>query len=176
MIERIIYAFGINSSLYNTVKELSFLESNLPKEFTNRDVLDIGCGDGKMSLELKRILLPKSFKGIDASKFLVKNAQEKGILAMVSDAEKDVLSGDLGIMWGVLHHFENPVQTLKKLSKEFNSLIIRESIDDKRIFELGHRFGLGELMNVIKKAQLELVKVVEVKDNKSVILFIRNKF
>jgi len=174
IIEKIIYAFGINGSFYNVTSELNSLQSSLPNDFQNRDVVDIGCGDGKISLKLIPILHPKSFKGIDASKSLIKTAQNNGVSATTLDAEKQTLSGDLGIMWGVLHHFENPAQTLKKLCKEFNLFIIRESIDDKRIFELGHKLSRNKLMNIIKEAQLEPVKVVEIKDNKSVILFIES--
>lgn len=175
IIEKIIYAFGINGSFYNVENELIALQSNLPNNFRNRDVVDIGCGDGKISLKLIPILQPKSFKGVDASRSLVKTAQINGVSAITLDVEKQTLSGDLGILWGVLHHFENPAQTLKKLCKEFNSFVIRESIDDKRIFELGHKLSRNKLMNIFKEAQLEPARVVEIKDNKSVIFFLEGK-
>jgi 2-polyprenyl-3-methyl-5-hydroxy-6-metoxy-1,4-benzoquinol methylase len=175
IIEKIIYAFGINGSFYNVTNELNSLQSSLPDDFQNRDVVDIGCGDGKISLKLIPILRPKSFKGIDASRSLIKTAQNNGISAETLDVESQAISGDLGIMWGVLHHFENPAQTLEKLSKEFNSFIIRESIDDKRIFELGHKLSRTKLMDIIKEAKLEPMKIVEIKDNDSVILFIESK-
>lgn len=172
--EKIIYAFGISGSFYNVRKELCLLQSNLPKEFINRDVLDIGCGDGKISLKLKEILHPTSFRGVDASRHLVRSAKKWGLSVTIFDVETQPLQGDLGIMWGVLHHFQSPSQTLKKLCKEFNSLIIRESIDDKRIFELGNKLNKNVLMNIINEAQLTPIKIVDIKENKSIILFIKN--
>lgn len=54
--EKLAYSFGINLSCYNLKEELNLLKENLPTSYLNRDVIDIGCGDGKTSLQLKTIL------------------------------------------------------------------------------------------------------------------------
>ena len=144
---------------------MNSLQKNLPKNYLNRHVTDIGCGDGKISLKLIPILKPKSFIGIDLSKSLIKFAKKRGINAKVLNIENQKISGDVGILWGVLHHLDNPIQTLKKLKKDFNSLIIRESINKKRLLELGHKFNRHELMKIFKKSDTSIVQTIEVKSN-----------
>ncbi len=90
IIEKIIYAFWINWSFYDIDKELNYLKNNITNNFLYRDVIDIGCWDGKISLKLIQVLKPKSFKWIDASKSLVKNAQKNWIQATVLDVEKKI--------------------------------------------------------------------------------------
>ncbi len=75
-------------------------------------------------------------------------------------------------MWWVLHHFKNPFETFKKLSKEFDWFIIRESIDDKRIFELWHKLNEEKLTKILSKVKLKPTKIVKIKKNKSLIIFI----
>jgi len=170
IIEKLMYSFGINISGYNVKRELDYLHKNLPDMCKNRDVVDIGCGDGKISLKLIPILKPKSFLGIDLSKSLIKSAKKRGINAKVLNIENQEISGDLGIMWGVLHHLNNPIETLKKLKKSFNGLIIRESIDEKRLFELGHKLNRDKLIEMLEESDIDIIKIIEIKDNKSLII------
>ncbi|PIU30507.1 hypothetical protein COT07_00390 [Candidatus Woesearchaeota archaeon CG07_land_8_20_14_0_80_44_23] len=170
IIEKLMYSFGINISGYNVKRELDYLHKNLPDMCKNRDVVDIGCGDGKISLKLIPILKPKSFLGIDLSKSLIKSAKKRGINAKVLNIENQEISGDLGIIWGVLHHLNNPIETLKKLKKSFNGLIIRESIDEKRLFELGHKLNRDKLIEMLEESDIDIIKIIEIKDNKSLII------
>lgn len=170
ILEKIMYGFGINISGYNVGREMDCLKENLAESYKNRDVVDIGCGDGKISLELIKILKPKSFLGIDSSQALINSARKRGLDVKLLDIEKQKISGDLGVMWGVIHHFNNPVETLEMLKKNFNNLIIRESIDDKRIFELGHKLNKSEFVELLEKTGIPVIKMIEVKDNKSLIV------
>lgn len=170
IIEKLMYCFGINISAYNVKRELDYLHKNLPDTYKNRDVVDIGCGDGKISLKLITILKPKSFFGIDISKSLTKSAKKRGINVKVLNIENQEISGDLGILWGVLHHLNNPIETLKKLKKNFNGLIIRESIDEKRLFEIGYKLNRDKLMKILEESDINIIKIIEVKDNKSLII------
>lgn len=72
---------------------------------------------------------------------------------------------------GVLHHFTNPVATLQKLNREFRSLIIRESINPNRLWELGHKFDKQELLKVFEKAKITPTKILDTQE-KSLIIFI----
>jgi len=170
IIEKLMYSFGINISGYNVKRELDYLHKNLPDMCKNRDVVDIGCGDGKIILKLIPILKPKSFLGIDLSKSLIKSAKKRGINAKVLNIENQEISGDLGIILGVLHHLNNPIETLKKLKKSFNGLIIRESIDEKRLFELGHKLNRDKLIEMLEESDIDIIKIIEIKDNKSLII------
>lgn len=173
IVEKLLYSFGINFSAYDVPAELDILKKNLPKKFLKRNVIDIGCGDGKVSLMIKEILQPKSFIGIDLSKSLIMSARKRGLNARNLDVEKQNISGDLGILWGVLHHFDNPVKTLQKINENFNSLIIRESINDKRMFELGHKFNREKLIGILVDSGIKNEHVAESDKNKSLIIFVR---
>ncbi|MFA4931183.1 MAG: class I SAM-dependent methyltransferase [Patescibacteria group bacterium] len=175
-IDNIVYdRLGINYSAYNVTLEMMVLDKYVPGEYRGRKVIDLGCGDGKVSGLLKGILQPRSFIGIDRGRALIDKARKKmNGQFMVGDVEKDEICGDLGIMWGVLHHLDDPVAVLQKLKANFNSLIIRESVDKKRFFELGHRYNRGDFDNILKQAGVDntVDKLVEIRNNKSVIAFL----
>lgn len=175
LIEKLLYSFGINLSCYNVKYELNLLKENLPDSFKGRDVVDIGCGAGKVSLKLKEVVKSRTFEGIDLSKPLVESAKKRGLDASVLDVENQDLSGDLGVLWGVVHHFEDPIKTLKKIHKNFKLLIIRESIDDKRLFECGNRFNEEKLMKILTGSGIKIdqCKIVKSKKTKSLIIFLK---
>ncbi len=170
-LEKVMYSFGINYSGYDVATELLYLSQHLPSEYTHRDITDIGCGDGKISKRIASVLESESYCGVDRSKQLIKSALRRGIRAKVLDIEKEELVGDVGILWGVVHHLNEPTKALSKLTKNFNGLIIRESIDEKRFFELGHKFDRAKLMSVLADAGVTIVKTVEIPQNKSIIIF-----
>jgi 2-polyprenyl-3-methyl-5-hydroxy-6-metoxy-1,4-benzoquinol methylase len=172
LFEKLFYSFGINLSGYDVDLEIEYLKNNLPQGFKNRSVTDLGCGDGRVSLKLKQILAPKKFTGIDLYPSLVKSAKNKGLKAKVGDLTKDEIKGDLGILWGVVHHLQDPTPVLKKLNNNFNNLIIRESIDQSRVIEVGDKFNKESLMNIFNQAGVEIKKIVEIPQNKTIIVFI----
>lgn len=174
LVEQILYNTGINISCYNIAGELKLLKENLDSELLGRDITDIGCGDGAVSLKLMEILKPQSFKGVDVSPALVRTAKKRGVDAHVLDVGKESLTGDVGILWGVLHHFVNPTETLQKLSHNFNCLIIRESTDSNRLFELGHRLSKKELTEIFEKAGVAVIKTLETPNSKSIIVITKS--
>ncbi|MDP2855682.1 MAG: class I SAM-dependent methyltransferase [bacterium] len=171
--EKLAYSFGINLSCYSLKEELRLLKENLPTSYLNREVIDIGCGDGKTSLQLKKILRPKSFIGLELSPALAKAAARKGIEVKNADVETENPSGDLGILWGALHHFENPKETLIKIVKNFNSLIIREPLNKNRAFESGARYDPQELLDILNASGIDLkqCKNIQTPKEKSIIIF-----
>lgn len=173
-LEKILYSFGTNFSIYDIDHELSLLKEHIPFSFKSRDVVDIGCGDGKTSLKLKEILQPSSFIGVDISPALVNSARERGVQAKVVDIEKQEIAGDLGILWGVLHHLKSPGNTLKKINNSFKSLILRESIDDKRIFEVAYKLNRNKLTEILLTAQIDInqCKMIETIEKDAIIIFV----
>ncbi len=170
--EKLFYSLGFNLSGYNVDREIAGLEKNLPADFKQRSVIDLGCGDGQVSLKLKRVLKPRDFLGIDIHPALVKAAQKRGLNAQIRDISKGKIKGDLGILWGVLHHLEEPGSVLKKLNDDFNNLIIRESVDEKRVIEVGEKLNKKRLMGILDQAGVKVKEIVEIPENKSVLIFI----
>lgn len=169
-LEKIFYWLFSNHSVYKQRYELRMLEQVLPESFIGRRVIDIGCGNGRTTLKLGKVLEPESLRGVDVHKRLIFSAKHKGLDAEVLNVEKEDLSGDLGVLWSVLHHLKNPAGTLRKLSDNFNSLLIRESIDTKRIFEIGHRFDRQDLMSIISEAGIKDYKVFDLPRTKSLVI------
>lgn len=172
--QKIIYSLGINISAYNVDEEIRLLKAHLPSKFTKRRVVDVGCGDGKTSLKLRKILKPVFFQGVDLSPALISRAQKRGLNAQVKDVSKEEIYGDLGILWGVIHHFNKPVETLRKIYTHFNSLIIRAPVEENRFCELGHKFNKREFLEILSEAGINSQDQIIVKapKNNSLILFI----
>ncbi|MFC1647237.1 class I SAM-dependent methyltransferase [Patescibacteria group bacterium] len=111
------------------------IKDNFPK---NINILDIGCGDGKYTLELMRALRLKKIVGFDISDEGIKIASkrlktnEKKIASFtVGDAyqmSKKFKKGefDLGVIRGVLHHMEEPKKAIREVSKVLNNVIVLE--------------------------------------------------
>jgi len=152
LFEAIGYSFGFNLSFYPVSRELANLDQHLPTGYLYRHLTDIGCGDGRITRKIANILKPKSLLGVDLYPALIKTARKNGISASVIDVEHHPPQGDLGVLWGVLHHFSTPKTTLKSLICNFNSLIIRESVNDRRLFESGHRYSRIRLLRLIKSS------------------------
>ena len=174
LFEQLFYKTGFNLSFYNTDTQLDYLKSKLPKSFLSRQVTDIGCGDGKVSLKLKHVLQPAVFTCLDVSPSLVASCRQKGLNAKVVDIEKQMFSGDLGILWGVIHHFSNPISTIKNISQSFNNLIIREPTNHLRLFESGCRYKKTTLLDILSKADVNIINQFSTPDKKAIILFTNN--
>ncbi len=145
---------GYNLVIGSHIKrQLEFLKEKAPPSFKYRQLDDLGCGDGKITLLLKEILLPTRLRGFDINPHLVKRARAKRIEAEVKNLEKDTPRGELGIMWGVLHHLKDKQGCLRRLKENYNLIIIREPIRVglTRIFELGHPLRKEEIEYLIKE-------------------------
>ena len=134
-------------------KQLEFLKENAPPSFKNRQLDDLGCGDGKVTLLLEDIFSPTRLRGFDVNPYLVKLARDKGIDADVRDLESDMPRGELGVMWGVLHHLEDRQGCLKTLRENYNLILIREpvKIGSAKGLELGDPLGREELEHLFQE-------------------------
>jgi hypothetical protein len=112
----------------NIKKQLDMLKSRVPPVFLNREMDDLGCGDGKITAHLNQVFQPRRVRGFDVYPALVKRARERGIDAEILDLEVEIPNGELAGMWGVLHHLNNPEACLKRISENYSMTFIREPI------------------------------------------------
>lgn len=110
-----------NASRYNKhanfVSDLAYplLELLDPKE--DEDILDLGCGDGTLAVEISKF--NSKVIGVDLSEDMVKKAKEKGIEAYVSSAIDLPYTNKFDAVFSnaVLHWVKNGDEALKNVSK-----------------------------------------------------------
>lgn len=101
--------------------------------FTGRDVIDIGCGDGHYSLQYWDVTRPRSLTGMDAAKRAVALANErKGqrpVTFRVGDSHRLPFgpdSFDVALLQAILHHDDDPQQTIREALRVAPELVIHE--------------------------------------------------
>ncbi|MDI6704463.1 MAG: hypothetical protein QME40_07325 [bacterium] len=162
--------FG-NMAHFGNRKEYQFIKSQIPNSFYNRNMIDLGCGDGVNTLRLRKIFKPISVIGYDINPRLVKRTRKRGILAYEKDLEGDDLPcGELGVLYGVLHHISRPDELLYRLRDNFCYLFIREKVSSTP-FELGNPFKRHEFLEMINEC-LEDAHIVEYNGEKDHIIFV----
>ncbi len=114
--ENLIYTKGKKNII--DIEEKVLL-SFLP-ESGNKKLLDIGCGTGEITLELKN----KGFDvtGIDFSEVAVKKAREKGLNIILSDFDKDGIKfpdNSFDIVWAgdIIEHVFDPMFLFKEIAR-----------------------------------------------------------
>ena len=152
--ENMFYVFFGNNLVIgkHIKKQLSFLESIVPREFLYRQVDDLGCGDGKVTLLLKQILQPTEIHGFDINHGLVRRAREKGIIAQAMNLDDEVPHGEMAVVWGVLHHLKYPERCLQKLKENYPLIFIREPVKPGIVngMELGHPMKMNDLISMFR--------------------------
>lgn len=146
--------FGTNFYIGNQIKDqISVLGTRVPPEFLHRDLDDLGCGDGKITLRLKEIFQPGRLRGFDINPALVKRAGKKGIDAQVMDLNAGIPAGELAVMWGVLHHLNDSETCLKRIRENYPMAFIREPIKNNVIngLEMGKPLIKQEIEDLIQK-------------------------
>jgi len=129
------------------------LETKVPREFRQRKLDDLGCGDGKITLMLKDIFQPLKLRGFDINPALVKRARNIGIEAEVKDLDTSIPEGELAVMWGVMHHLKDRELCLKRIGQNYPLAFIREPIKNKAIkgLEMGNPLVKEEIEDLLKK-------------------------
>jgi SAM-dependent methyltransferase len=129
------------------------LESRLPPEFHSRNLDDLGCGDGKITLKLKEVFRPRQLRAFDVNPALVKRARQKGIEAEIQDLDAGLPNGELAVMWGVLHHLKDHETCLKRIRDNYSMAVIREPIKNKPIkgLEMGQPLVKEEIESLVQK-------------------------
>lgn len=133
-----------NDELYSaklaTTKQTEEFTRLINKHFPeNLKIIDIGCGDGKHTLELFKNISAKSIVGIDPAKEAIKIAKSrvskkyKGKVTFrvgnIYEVSKLFKKGqfDLAIIRGVLHHLYEPKKAIESISKVFPNVIVNEA-------------------------------------------------
>ena len=148
------FFFGNNVVIGSHIrKQLEFLKQVVPPYFQRRQMDDLGCGDGKVTLLLKEIFQPIRLRGFDVNAGLVKRAQDKGIEAEVKNLDENMPRGELGILWGVLHHLQDKESCLKRIKENYPMVFIREPIKSGifKGLELGHTLRKEEIEHLVHK-------------------------
>lgn len=151
--ENLAYAFFGNNLVIgkHIQKQLAFLREVLPPELLGREMDDLGCGDGKVTLLLKEIFRPARLRGYDINPGLVRRAVSRGIDAEVLDLDVEMPGGELAVVWGVLHHLEDFDDSLRRLKESYPLVFIREPVRTGLLtgLELGHPLRLKELTGLL---------------------------
>jgi SAM-dependent methyltransferase len=155
-VERFIHTvFGNNVVIGSHVlRQLDRLREVLPPDLRGRQVDDLGCGDGKLTVLLREILQPVRLRGFDVNPALVRRARSRGIDARVMNFEHSVPAGDLAVVWGVLHHLSDPARCLAGLRANYGSAFIREPIRgaSRACLELGTPLGRHEFGDMVRRS------------------------
>jgi SAM-dependent methyltransferase len=154
--ERFVHAlFGNNIVIGSHVlRQLDCLREVAPPGFRGRRVDDLGCGDGKLTVFLREILQPVRLRGFDINPALVRRARSRGIEARVVDLDARVPSGELAVLWGVLHHLSDPARCLARVRANYDCALIREPIRgaSPACFELGSPLRKRELSDLFRES------------------------
>lgn len=154
-LESLAYSFFGNNLVIgpHIRKQLAFLKEIVPRHLQYREMDDLGCGDGKVTVLLEEIFQPVRLRGFDINPSLVRRARSRGINAMVSDLDGDMPGGELAVMWGVLHHLRNAEVCLRRLKENYPLIFIREPVRTGffKGLELGHPLELKKLICLINR-------------------------
>jgi hypothetical protein len=128
------------------------VKAQIPESFKNRRMDDLGCGDGKITIMLKEVFQPADLRGFDIHPALINRAKNRGIKAEIKNLNEEVPSGELAVMWGVLHHLSNKETCLKRIKENYPMAFIREPLKNKAIkgFEMGQPLIKEEIEELIK--------------------------
>jgi hypothetical protein len=150
----IYFLFGTNLVIGRQIKaQLKWLDGQLPEEFKGRELDDLGCGDGKITVRLKTLFKPKRLRGFDVNPGLVLRAKLRGVEAEVMDLDRRLPNGELAVMWGVLHHLKNREDCLRRISQNYPLAFIREPIKNKAFdgLEMGSPLIKNEIEALAQK-------------------------
>jgi hypothetical protein len=155
LMERVVYRiFGTNFFIGNQIKtQIRMLATWVPPEFKNRQMDDLGCGDGKITLRLKEVFQPRRLRGFDVNASLVRRACKIGVDARLQDFSTGLPSGELAVMWGVLHHLKDRESCIKRIKENYAMAFLREPLRNNPIagFEMGRPLIKAEIDDLTQK-------------------------
>lgn len=121
--------FGCFYNIFN--KPLfNFIELKIPKDFLDKNISDLGCGDGINTLRIRRMFKAKEVIGYDNNDYLLKRAQKKGFKIEKIDLNKEIPRGEMAVFTFSLHHLKDKEKALRKVITSFDYLFLCEPIKD----------------------------------------------
>lgn len=155
IVERFAYLlFGNNLVVgLHIKKQLEFLQEHLPQSFRHRQMDDLGCGDGKVTIRLKDIFQPESLRCFDVNPGLVKRSCKMGFCAEVMNLNEEFPSGELAVMWGSLHHMQDMAGCLDRVRQNYKMAFIREPLNEGGVswLELGHPASKEDIEKMVSE-------------------------
>jgi 2-polyprenyl-3-methyl-5-hydroxy-6-metoxy-1,4-benzoquinol methylase len=153
--QKLVYdLFGTSLYISPPIRgQINWISARIPPSFLNREVDDLGCGDGRISRVMGQIFKAKKVRGFDVYPSLVKRARRNGVDACVMDLEAGMPSGELAVMWGVLHHLKDRETCIKRISENYPMVFIREPIKtiSVKVFEMGDPIEKEEIEELVNK-------------------------
>jgi SAM-dependent methyltransferase len=146
--------FGTSLVIGSNIRsQLEMLKGRVPSSFLNREMDDLGCGDGRITRMLGEVFQPRRLRGFDIYPALVKRARDRGIQAELLDLNTDLPEGELAVMWGVLHHLDDPEGCIRRITANYSLTFIREPIRQKAVkgLEMGEPFAKEKIEDWVKK-------------------------
>jgi len=102
-------------------------------DLNDRKVVDLGCGDGYMTVRLYDAGRPAAMVGIDPAPNAIAvaraNQGDRDIQFTVADAENSGLEGDafdIGLLVGVIHHTARPTRVIAEALRVARELVLLE--------------------------------------------------
>jgi hypothetical protein len=146
--------FGTNFVVGTQIKDqIKIVKDRIPPEFRQRAMDDLGCGDGKITVLLREVFNPRSLRGFDVNSSLVRRARGKGISAEIMDLDKTAPTGEMAVMWGVLHHLKDRESCIRRIRDNYSMAFIREPMKNNSIkgLEMGQPLEKEEIENLVIK-------------------------
>lgn len=154
-LEKAFYYFWGNNAVIGSHirRQIDFLSQVVPDTFKHRRMDDLGCGDGKVTLLLKDVFRPTVLRGFDVNAGLVRRARSRGCAAEVKNLDDGMPSGELAVLWGVLHHLKDCGYSLKTVRENYSLIFIREPLKNGHLqgMELGHSLRKAEMEELVRE-------------------------
>lgn len=143
---------------YNATTQplFDYLATVAPKQFLDRRIVDLGCGDGTNTLRIRNIFRPKKIVGYERNSHLIKRAKARGLTVHERDLNRALPKGEMGVFMLSLHHLTDKRKALYRAVQNFRFLVICEPIQDVYhfLFDAGHplsRIGWIQLFDQTMK-------------------------
>lgn len=98
----------------------------IPKEFFNREISDLGCGDGGNTFRIQKIFKAKKITDYERNEFLITRAKKRGLNVKKFDLNNEVPKGEMATITFALHHLHNKEEILNKIKTNFKYLFLIE--------------------------------------------------
>lgn len=161
---------------YNTLNKplFDFIESEVPKDFLNRNISDLGCGDGSNTLKIRRIFKAKEVIGYDHNDYLLRKAHKKGLKVEKIDLDKEMPRGEMAVFTFSLHHLKDKEKALRNVIANFDYLFLCEPIKDlyHALLDAGKPLRREEWIEIFDKI-LKSYRLYQFKNN--LVVFYKNE-
>jgi len=150
-----------------------FIEAKIPKEFFDREISDLGCGDGSNTFRLEKIFRAKSIIGYEHNSHLIERGKKKGLKIRKFDFNKETPKGEMATFTFSLHHAKDKEETLKKTVANFNYVFLCEPILDlyHRLLDAGGPLKKEDWIKIFDKV---LKKYILYQYKNNLVVFYKN--